>query len=40
MFAGFEFGQYWGDSNTANDEEDIEVEEALSGVKVGMSYQF
>ena len=39
VFAGFEFGQYWGDQNST-DEDNIEVEESLSGFKLGMSYQF
>ena len=39
VFAGFEFGQYWGDQNST-DEDNIEVEESLSGFKLSMSYQF
>ncbi len=39
IFAGVEVGQYWGDSNS-DDDEDLELEEFIGGPKFGLSYQF
>ena len=39
IFVGYEFGMYWGDSNSGDDE-DVELEEFIGGPKIGLSYQF